>query len=250
VANPWTEYHEIYSDAYYCGEGADPLVDYAIDLACPSTTIHMYEWRGIFRAVKNLVSVDNSTQWLDFGSGAGGLVRYLRAHNVEALGFEESAIAKRARAVGIPVLNSSQLVERNGTFDIVTAIEVLEHVHHPLEVLAQIRRLLKPGGLFFYTTGNARPYRDRLVKWRYVVPEVHVSFYEPETLVLAMQKTGFRPQNVGYLPGFTDILHYRILKTLRFKHRSLWEAPLPWSLLSRSAQVAYKFFAHPIGWAD
>jgi len=250
VANPWTEYAEIYSESYYCGDGADPLVDYALDLSSPETTAHIYEWRGIMRAVGSLVKIDRGTNWLDFGCGAGGLVRYLRSEKISAVGFEEGAIADRARAEGIPVMNSKALAGHAGQFDIVTAIEVIEHVRHPLEVLKQIRGLLKPGGLFFYTTGNAKPYRNRVLNWRYLVPEVHISFFEPETLALALQQTGFRPEWAGYLPGYTDILRYKILKTLGVKHRSIQEKMLPWPLLSRSAQLFFKVFAHPVGWAS
>ncbi len=185
--------------------------------------------------------------WLDYGCGAGGLVRYLRGENVQAFGFDEGAIAQRARTAGIPIFNSEELPKHKGKFDVVTAIEVIEHVQHPLEFLMQIRELLKPGGLFFCTTGNAKRYRSQLLQWPYVIPEIHISFFEPETLALALQKTGFRAEWAGYLPGFNDILRYKILKSLKVKHRSFAEAILPWPIVSRSADLYFKVFAHPIG---
>ena len=249
VADPWTEYHEVYSEAYYRGEGADPLVDYALDLERFSTTAHLYEWRGLLRAIRALMPVNDETSWLDFGCGAGGLVRYLRTEGVKATGFEEGAIAQRARATGIPIVDSRELERLSGTFDVVTAVEVLEHVQHPLEVLALIRKMLKPGGLFFCTTGNAKRHSRHLLQWSYIIPEIHISFFEPETLAMALQKTGFRPAWPGYLPGFSDILRYKILKYLGVKQRSLAEAILPWPLISRSAQLYLKVMDHPIGWA-
>ena len=102
----------------------------------------------------------------------------------------------------------------------------------PLETLRQIRYLLKPGGLLFFTTGNAAPYRTKLLDWRYVIPEIHISFYEPETLRQALLRTGFEPEFRGYLPGFTDIIRFKILKNLRVRRCATWQDLLPWPLLA------------------
>jgi 2-polyprenyl-6-hydroxyphenyl methylase/3-demethylubiquinone-9 3-methyltransferase len=40
-------------------------------------------------------------------------------------------------------------------FDIVTAIEVLEHLYEPKRCIQAIYTVLRKGGIFFYTTGNA-----------------------------------------------------------------------------------------------
>lgn len=250
VANPWTDYAAIYSADYYAGTGADPLVDYQFELDHPELTIRNYEWRGILAAVGSLIPITASTRWLDFGCGGGGLVRYCRLRNLrEAYGFEEGAIQTQAAAKGIPFLSKAELDRRLGTFDVITAIEVIEHVERPLEVLRRIRSLLKPGGLFFYTTGNAAPQRRNLPAWRYVVPEIHISFYEPETLRRALLAAGFRPESRGYLPGFTDIIRFKILKNLRIRRRSRWHDLLPWPVIARLVNWRHAVTAHPIGWA-
>jgi SAM-dependent methyltransferase len=247
VADPCTDYARIYSDAYYRGEGADPLVDYEFELEHPDRTIRQYEWQGIYRTVQSLAPISSNTRWLDFGCGNGGLVRYCRSKQVSAVGFEEGAIAEKALAAGIPIVPRDGLDERR--FDVITAIEVLEHVDEPLEVLRDIRRLLKPDGLFFFTTGNAAPYRGHLSSWSYVTPEIHISFFEPETLRQALTRTGFRAEFRGYLPGFTEIIRFKILKNLRIRTRSAWERSLPWPLLSRVADARYRISAHPVAWA-
>lgn len=250
VENPWTDYQAIYSEEYYSGRGADPLIDYAFDLSSPDSTAHVYEWRGVLSAVKSLVAITSATRWLDFGCGAGGLVGHLRNAGVNAIGLEDGAIADRARSCGVPVMRSTEIPEHRGEFDVITAIEVLEHVESPLSVLRDIRSLLKPGGVFFYTTGNAKPFRENFLNWRYVVPEIHISYFEPGTLEFALRKCGFRPEWRGYLPGFTDILRYKILKNVGVKRRSVFERILPWPALARAAQLRYKVLAHPVGWAE
>jgi hypothetical protein len=95
VGNPWTDYAAIYSDAYYEGRGADPLVDYAFELEHPESTIRFYEWRGILKTVESLVKVTPQTVWLDFGCGNGGLVRWVGSKNAARIsGFEEGAITR------------------------------------------------------------------------------------------------------------------------------------------------------------
>jgi SAM-dependent methyltransferase len=250
VENPWTDYEEIYSESYYKGCGADPLLNYTFELEAPRETIRAYEWQGILEAVKSLVPVDSLTEWLDFGCGNGGLIRYCQEQQgCRIVGFEEGWIRQMVNAANIPCLDRAQLNARHGTFDVVTAIEVLEHVENPLEVLGQIRALLKPGGLFFYTTGNARPYQNRLSKWRYVIPEIHISYYEPESLRQALIRSGFTPEFRGYLPGFDQIMRFKILKNLRVHRRSYWQNAVPWSVLGRLADAWFKVTAHPVGWA-
>ena len=251
IADPVTDYDTIYSAEYYAGFGADPLVDYTGEVEYPSETIRVYEWRGLVKAVDALVPLSRRTRWLDFGCGTGGLVRYCRQlAGADALGFERGEAARLAREAGTPLIGMSQLEEAKGTFDVVTAIEVLEHLIDPIAELAQIRRLLSQGGLFLYTTGNAEPHRDHLDRWRYVTPEIHVSFFEPRTLSLALRKTGFVPEFPGFLPGFEDVIRFKILKNLGRKRRSHFEALVPWGIVSRLVDRRLGIMRHPIGWGQ
>jgi len=250
VSNPWTDFPAIYSDDYYHGKGPDPLSDYYAELSNYERTIRRYEWRGIFSAVASLVALDRGTKWLDFGCGSGGLARYACSRGIGAIGCEDGSIASQARSKGLTVLRSAELSGYGGSFDVVTAIEVVEHLTEPMETLRQIRRLLKPGGLFFYTTGNAKPYRKRLLEWSYCVPEIHVGFFEPATMRIALANAGFRPEFGQYLPGFEEMMRYRILKNIGCKQQSAWERALPWTIISRVVQILVQALAHPIGWAD
>ena len=238
----------IYDERYYSGAGADPLVDYKFELSDPDRTVRQYEWRGITRCIRRLAGDPADLHWLDFGCGNGGLVRYLQAHTgAHAVGFEEGSVATDARAVGIPILSRDELRSQEGRFDVVTAIEVLEHTLDPIAELREIRRLLRPGGILFLTTGNAAPFADRLTRWRYVTPEIHISFFDPHTLAYAMSEAGFRPEPGSAGPGFELIIKFKVLKNLRVRRRNVITDAIPSRLLAALAEPRVRLGSHPVG---
>lgn len=248
VGNPSTDYEQIYTLDYYSGNGADPLVDYVNELHNPQGALRQYEWRGITSVVSRLKPITEQTRWLDFGCGNGGLVRWVKErYSCNIQGFEEGEIADLARTFNISILRLDELNRESNCYDIITAIEVLEHVDDPIGVLQRIFALLKPGGIFFYTTGNATRWRDRLTDWGYVIPEIHISFYEPETLSYGMSKVGFQVKHLQYSNGFNDIIRFKVLKNLQCQHPNLWEKLLPWFILSPLVDRIYGVSAFPIG---
>jgi 2-polyprenyl-3-methyl-5-hydroxy-6-metoxy-1,4-benzoquinol methylase len=250
IADPWTEFDRIYDERYYAGSGADPLVDYEFELAHPDETVREYEWRGIVDVVKQLAGDLDGKRWLDFGSGNGGLVRFAREQkHADVVGFDHGAIAGAARRAGIPMLAPEELLALDGTFDIVTAIEVLEHTIDPLAELRQIRRLLRPGGLLFLTTGNAAAFAEELMDWSYIVPEIHVSFFEPSTLAYALAQTGFRPEQGVPRSGFDQILKFKVLKNLRIRRRNRFTDLMPARPIAAVADRRVRLREHPVGWA-
>jgi len=247
VVNPITDYQKIYNDAYYQGRGADPLVDYAFELNHPEQTVRIFEWQGILDAVRHLYREGlEGARWLDYGSGAGGMVRFLRDRGIEAYGFDEGGYVDLARARGIQHLTLSELAERKGSFDVISLIEVLEHIPDPVSLLETVRQLLRPGGLLFLTTGNADPHRRAFASWGYVVPEVHVSYFAPESLGRALDRAGLEARPLGKNPGLTNIIKYKILKNLGFKSVSAFLGILPWSVISLATDLRYQLSAMPI----
>jgi SAM-dependent methyltransferase len=246
VADPLTDFANIYDDAYYDGRGADPLVDYAFELAHPARTIRGWEWEGIAQVIRSLGEGAPGSRWLDFGCGNGGLVRHVRErHGVDAVGFEEGSMVQQLAEHGIPHIDRDELVD-HGPFDVITAIEVLEHVLDPVAELRLMAQALRPGGILFATTGNAAPFQKRLAEWRYVVPEIHISFFEPRTLALAFEQAGLTVTWPGFVPGWAGIYKFRVLKNLRLRHRNVITNAIPARPLARAADRYVALAAHPV----
>jgi SAM-dependent methyltransferase len=250
VANPRLDYDALYDDDYYHGRGADPLLDYVEEVEHSETTVRKYEWQGICQLVSSFVPTGPATRWLDYGCGLGGLVEFVRRRGMaDAVGFDQGWSMRQLQERGVPHLSVDEIESTSGSFDVVTAIEVIEHTVDPVGELARMRTLLRPGGLLFLTTGNAAPYRDRLAAWRYVMPDIHVSFFEPPTLALALDKAGFDAEFPGYQPGWDDIIRFKVLKSLGVRRDTWPSRTVPWGVASRVVDRRLKPSAHPIGWA-
>lgn len=109
---------------------------------------------------------------VDVGCG-GGLLSEAMARlgaNVTGIDMSKDALeVARLHALesGVSVHYQTSTAEdfaaaHNGQFDVVTCLEMLEHVPHPERVVAACARLVKPGGQVFFSTLN-RNLKSRLL---------------------------------------------------------------------------------------
>jgi len=106
-------------------------------------------------------------QILDVGCGGGILSEVLARRGARVTGIDLSsgaieAAREHARREGLSIeyrLQSAESLaaERPASFDVVTCLEMLEHVPHPQEVVAACARAVKPGGHVIFSTINRTP---------------------------------------------------------------------------------------------
>lgn len=169
-----------------------------------------------------------SLRVLDLGCGGGFLSNALAqwGHRVTGLDASEESLAAAARhdvqgSVEYVVGDARALRFDNGSFDVVCAMDFLEHVDAPGQVIAEAARVLAPGGSFFFHTFNRN-----WVAWLVVVkgvewfvkntpPDLHVArlFIKPSELRAMCAACGLR---VADLRGFTPVFASKALLRLLF----------------------------------
>ncbi len=104
-------------------------------------------------------SIPPASKVLDIGCGAGFLTHHLgeKGHTVFGVDLSLSSLemAKKRDPSGTYLqANAMELPFDAESFDVVSAMDLLEHVEDPLAVIREAGRVLRPGGLFFFHTFN------------------------------------------------------------------------------------------------
>lgn len=114
-------------------------------------------WQHWMPFVRGEVGAD--ARWLDLGCAYGFLVEEARQSGFRAVGIDASlfAVAQARRFAGaaagwLGAGHAERLPFADASFDVVSAFDLLEHVPDPERVLAEVARVLRPGGLFLGAT--------------------------------------------------------------------------------------------------
>jgi 2-polyprenyl-3-methyl-5-hydroxy-6-metoxy-1,4-benzoquinol methylase len=184
----------LYDEAYFNGDGFDASVNYVL-LDQDGDTRHG-ENAGIVAKI-GLLKPGHDLRVLDMGCGTGCLLQALCEagyRDVWGVEFSEYAAGLARSIEGAKVFTGDILdVELPlGSFDVINATEVIEHLRDPLTTFRRIKSLLAPGGVFIYSTGNARGLYARILgkRWPYLHPEGHLFYFNPETLTRYFRKVG------------------------------------------------------------
>jgi SAM-dependent methyltransferase len=109
---------------------------------------------------------------LDLGCGRGDSVDQFRSVNpdVQWVGVDiegSPEVAERTRTdAEFRVFDGVRIPAEDGSFDAVYCKQVLEHVRDPAPLLADVARVLRPGGLFAGSTSQLEPYHSYST-WNY-----------------------------------------------------------------------------------
>jgi SAM-dependent methyltransferase len=196
-AREYADPDEVFVEGYFEG-GAGA---YGIDTAHPRFQAFMAEVCA--RRCAFIESVAGVGSLLDVGCGGGELLRAAVARGWRAAGAEPMAAAAdvaRSRAPGADIRTglSSEAGFEAGSFDVVCAFHVLEHMADSRAFLGELSRLARPGGLVVVETPNfaSRLRRVRGDRWIHLRPLEHLVHFTPATMRAAMRGAGLEPVRV------------------------------------------------------
>jgi SAM-dependent methyltransferase len=156
---------------------------------------------------------------LDVGCGTGTMLTYLGSYGkAEGVDIDEEAVGycRERGLVDVSLGEAATLPFPDGTFDLVTGLDVIEHLDDDVGALREMRRVLHPGGHVLVTVPAHRfMWGDQdevnMHKRRYVAGEIRDR----------LNSTGFEVVRVSYINAFmfAPIATIRLLRRLQHRLR-------------------------------
>ncbi|MBN1950144.1 MAG: class I SAM-dependent methyltransferase [Bacteroidales bacterium] len=155
---------------------------------------------------------------LDIGAGSGILVESAMEKGYRATGIEPSRwLRQTALKRNLPVLEGTfPHPETPGPYDIITLVDVIEHVPHPLHLLREIHQALDDQGIFVITTPDVRSLAARILRYKWWHFRVaHIGYFNRKNLRLLLEKAGFEVVSMTR-PSWYFTLRYLGVRILSF----------------------------------
>jgi SAM-dependent methyltransferase len=163
--------HKYYTKDYFSGAHPDGYADYR-----GAEPVLRREFASTVRFIRKYR--DNG-RLLDVGCAYGFFLQEAQPY-FDAAGIEiAEEAATFCRIQGLRVLQGmavSSNFAKLGMMDVITLLDVLEHLPRPYETLALCARYLNPGGIILITTGDFGSYFAKIAgaRWRLMTPPQHL----------------------------------------------------------------------------
>jgi 2-polyprenyl-3-methyl-5-hydroxy-6-metoxy-1,4-benzoquinol methylase len=134
---------------------------------------------------------------LEVGCGSGAFLRAAAKQGWEATGLdidpEAVAVARKTPGIQARVGELTEQAFPPGAFDAVVMNNVLEHVHNPVELIDECRRILAPGGRLVVITPNMAASGHDVMgpDWRGLEVPRHLYVFTAPALVYLGKRAGF-----------------------------------------------------------
>ena len=152
--------------------------------------------------------IENKT-YLDFGCGAGGVLKLAQNKAQNVFGIEpEKAMFRAINNEGIKCYPSLKhaLNELNGSVDVVSLFHVLEHLDDPIGYLNELKKLLSTNGKIIIEVPNADDALLSLYESKafadFTYWESHLYLYNNTTFAELIRQAGLKIQFLGQIQRY------------------------------------------------
>ena len=155
---------------------------------------------------------------LDIGAGSGILVEQSLLKGYRAMGIEPSrALYAKALEHGLPVVNGVLPNEAVGKgYDLVTLVDIIEHVTDPFDLVSQASNVLAEDGVLVVVTPDASSVAAKLMGWRWWHFRIaHVGYFNEQNLSALLDKAGLEIVSVSR-PSWYFPMSYLIERVLEY----------------------------------
>ncbi len=173
---------------------------------------------------------------LEIGCGRGAFASWLTSLGpfpLVAGDFSPAAVAMASRTVGgdlcqFEVSDIQSLPHRDSTFEVVISCETIEHVPDPRAAVAELARVLRPGGRLYLTTPNYMSTMGLFRAYRRLVGRPFTEAGQPLNQLTMLPRTLFWLRAAGLQARLVDARgHYLPVPRRRPIPLPLLDGPLP-----------------------
>ena len=180
------------------------------------------------RLVRYFSKFKSEGKLLDIGAGSGIMIEAALARGYDCIGIEPSRwLQQKAEAMNLPVVQGVFPHEKaKGPFDIITLVDVVEHVTEPAALLTEIHKVLHPKGIFLLVTPDVNSLAAKVFGykwWHYRF--AHIGYFNKRNLKMLLDRTGFAVLKMKR-PSWYFTLKYLGVRFLSFLPKFL-QFPLP-----------------------
>jgi SAM-dependent methyltransferase len=148
---------------------------------------------------------------LEIGCATGNFLSRMAAKGWQVRGVEfvEGAAAKaRARGFEVSVGRIEDQDLGDGTFDLIAAWMVVEHLHEPVEALRKLRGAAAPNGWLAISVPDAGSVGLRIFgdNWYALGAPIHLFHYTKATIAAVLERAGWRVERIVSQRIMTDYL--------------------------------------------
>ncbi len=182
------------------------------------------------KLLRHIQTIKPSGTILDVGCAFGYFIELAMLCGYEACGFDPShyAVQEARKLIGATRVKEGPIHRVSyppRSFDVITMLDVFEHLADPASDLRRLSTFLKDDGIVMIATGDTNSFMARLLKrrWTFYIPPQHLFFFHKRTLTMLLRQEGFMPVEwfrIGKWLSLRYVLH--LAQTTGESHVGKW----------------------------